>query len=69
MGPPLKAAENGNLLAVQDFSSVASMGPPLKAAENRRSVGVGFARRERFNGAAAKSSGKLMVAGCAAESS
>jgi len=35
------------------------MGPPLKAAENPDSVPRGVVSRRRFNGAAAKSSGKL----------
>ena len=57
MGPPLKAAEN---MQVEQMSIDASMGPPLKAAENIPTPSDTPIERDRFNGAAAKSSGKLL---------
>ncbi len=61
MGPPLKAAENVAFVVRHVIvASIASMGPPLKAAENLKRCRRGIPRRlQRFNGAAAKSSGKL----------
>jgi len=61
MGPPLKAAEN--FASVQRLArhEVTSMGPPLKAAENHLGGASSRCPAAHFNGAAAKSSGKLQM--------
>jgi len=59
MGPPLKAAENAAGSRRSHRRACASMGPPLKAAENLDGERSGlWFEYLRFNGAAAKSSGK-----------
>jgi len=62
MGPPLKAAENISASADVPAREGASMGPPLKAAENGTTANGRGTCSKRFNGAAAKSSGKCGLA-------
>jgi len=68
MGPPLKAAENEGGIDAAAHVLLASMGPPLKAAENLVSRVRVRLRIGRFNGAAAKSSGKFSSPSASARS-
>jgi len=64
MGPPLKAAENKTDFLANGSNAWASMGPPLKAAENQEKAPPEPPPNLRFNGAAAKSSGKSVPRAC-----